>query len=71
MPRIKIDLVRCIGSARCRAQAPHTFKIVDDHSVVSDPSGDSNEAIVEAARRCPTKAIAVFDDNGQALFVPD
>jgi ferredoxin len=38
---------------------------------VSDPSGDPNKAIVEAARRCPTKAIAVFDDNGQALFVPD
>jgi ferredoxin len=71
MLKIKIDLVRCIGSAHCREQAPHTFKIVDDHSVVINPTGDPSQAIVEAARRCPTQAIAVFDDNGQPLFVPD
>ncbi len=71
MPRIKIDPLRCEGAGRCRTQAPHTFKIVNGQAKVIDPSGDPQLSIVEAARRCPTKAIAVFDDDGQPLFVAD
>jgi ferredoxin len=70
MSKVKIDLVRCTGSARCRAQAPHTFAIVGDHSQVTNPQGDPIEAIVEAARSCPTQAIAAFDEDGKPLFVP-
>jgi ferredoxin len=70
MSRIKIDLVRCIGSARCRAQAPHTFAIVGDHSQVTNPQGDPIEAIIKAAQSCPTQAIAAFDEEGKPLFVP-
>ena len=71
MLRIKIDLLRCEGAGGCHVQAPHTFKMVNGQAKVIDPSGDPQLSIVEAARRCPTKAIAVFDDNGQPLFVPD
>jgi ferredoxin len=69
MPRIKVDLLRCEGAGRCRLQAPHTFTILNGQAKVIDPSGDPLEAMIEAARHCPTKAIAVFDDNGQPLFV--
>ena len=71
MPRIKIDLLRCEGAGRCQIQAPHTFKIVNGQAKVIVPSGDPQPSIVEAARRCPTKAIAVFDDDGQPLFISD
>jgi len=71
MPRIKIDPLRCEGTGRCRAQAPHTFKVFNDKARVIHPPGDPIEAIVKAARRCPTLAIAVFDDSGQPLFIPN
>ena len=71
MPRIKIDPLRCEGTGRCRAQAPHTFKVFNDKARVIHPPGDPIEAIVQAARRCPTLAIAVFDDGGQPLFIPN
>jgi len=71
MPGIKVDLLRCEGAGRCRMNSPHTFKIINGQARVMNPSGDPIEAIVEAARRCPTKAIAVFDDDGQPLFVND
>ena len=71
MPRIKIDPLRCEGTGRCRAHAPHTFQVFNDQAKIVNPTGDPIEAIVQAARRCPTKAIAVFDDDGQPLFVPN
>ncbi len=71
MPRIKVDLLACEGAGRCRKEAPHTFKMVNGQASVIQPAGDPVEAIIEAARRCPTKAIAVFDDNGQPLFIAD
>jgi len=71
MPRIKIDPLRCEGTGRCRAQAPHTFKVFNDRARVIHPPGDPIEAIVQAAQRCPTLVIAVFDDNDQPLFIPN
>ena len=71
MPRIKVDPLRCDGAGRCRSQAPHTFKVINGRAKVIDPTGDPQSAIVQAARLCPTKAIAIFDDDGQPLFVPD
>jgi ferredoxin len=71
MPRIKIDPLRCEGAGRCRVQAPHTFKVLNDRAEVVSPTGDPIKAIVAAARRCPTRAIAVFDDDGAPLFIPN
>ena len=71
MPRIKVDTLACEGAGRCRILAPHAFKIVNGQAQVADPAGDPIEAIVEAAQRCPAKAIAVFDDDGQPLFIPN
>ncbi len=70
MPRIKIDPLRCEGTGRCRAHAPHTFQVFNDQARIVNSAGDPIEAIVKAARRCPTQAIAVFDDDGQPLFIP-
>jgi hypothetical protein len=39
---------------------------------VIDPKADSDEKIVLAARICPTKAIAVHEeDTGKKLYPPD
>jgi ferredoxin len=71
MPRIKVDVLRCEGAGRCRVRAPHTFKVINGLAQVINPHDDPIEAIVEAARHCPALAIAVFDDDGQPLFVAD
>lgn len=66
-----MDVMRCVGAARCRKQAPHTFKLVEDHAQVINPEGDPPEQILQAARLCPAHAIAVFDHDGKPLFVPE
>ncbi len=71
MRRIKVDWVRCVGSARCRVAAPHTFKLVEDQAHVINPQGDPIERVIQAARQCPAGAIAVFDQDGQPLFISE
>jgi len=68
MPRIEVNYDRCIGSAVCRATALNTFDVEDDQCVVLDPEGDPLERILEAAERCPTQALTVYDDEGRRLF---
>ncbi len=67
--RIKVNGLRCVGSARCRVAAPHTFRLVEDQAQVFNPQGDPIDRILQAARQCPTGAIAVFDQDGQPLFI--
>jgi len=70
--RITVDHGRCVGNAMCLATAPSTFEH-DEHrqSVVVDPAGDPEEAIVRAARSCPTAAITVeVAETGERLFPP-
>jgi ferredoxin len=68
MPRIDINLETCIGAACCRAEAPSTFDVMDNKSEVIDPNGDPLAVILEAARRCPTQSISIFDDGGNRLW---
>jgi ferredoxin len=57
---IHIDRERCIGSGNCVFWAPGTFDLDDEgKSIVIDPSGDDDEAVVNAADGCPTNAIAL------------
>lgn len=68
MPRIEINQGTCIGVACCRAEASNTFDVIDNKSEVVDPSGDPLEAILEAAQRCPTQSITVYNDEGAQLW---
>lgn len=56
----KVDKEKCIGCGACAAVAPNTFKIGDDgKSEVSDPAGDPEETIKQAADSCPVQAISI------------
>jgi ferredoxin len=60
MIRIEIDGDKCVGSGNCVFWAPGTFDLDDDgHSVVVDPTGDSEDRIRVAAEGCPANAISV------------
>jgi ferredoxin len=67
--RIEIEIDRdvCMGSGNCVFTAPGVFELDDDSIArVVDPDASSEEAILTAARQCPTRAITVRRD-GQAL----
>jgi ferredoxin len=64
---IEIDRDSCMGSGNCVYTAPGVFELDDDSIArVVDPDAATEEAIVTAARQCPTHAITVRRD-GEAL----
>jgi ferredoxin len=73
MPRklkITVDLNICVGNAMCETFATNTFALNEDRqSTVTNPDGDSEEQVLEAAENCPVTAITVADaETGEQLF---
>jgi len=65
-PEIRIDRSLCMGSGQCSWYAPNTFDQDDETiAIVTDPGGDSLEAIAAAADYCPTRAISIADGAGR------
>ena len=61
---IDIDRDACMGSGNCTFAAPGVFELDDDSIArVVDPQASSEEAVVTAARQCPTHAITVRRDG--------
>jgi len=69
--RIKIDRSLCTGYAECVGIAPEVFRLGDDNvSVVIDPEGTEDEAILDAARACPVDAITLVDEIEEQVWPP-
>jgi ferredoxin len=68
--RIRVDHTRCVGNAMCEALVPSVFRLNDNRqSEVVNPTGDTEETILEAAVNCPVSAIFVEDaQTGARLF---
>ncbi len=67
--RIHVDQGACIGTGDCVRIAPQVFEFDDRlRSAVKDPNGASPATILKAARKCPTVAITVEDDQGNLLW---
>jgi len=68
--RVTVDPELCMGSGECVRIAPTAFAI-DDESNVSRPLPGAQvvplDVLLEAARACPTNAIAVRADDGAVL----
>jgi ferredoxin len=63
--QIDIDRDACMGSGNCVFTAPGVFELDDDSIArVVDPEASPEEAVVTAARQCPTHAITVRQDGG-------
>lgn len=64
--RIKVHPDKCIGAGHCVAQAPDAFSQNEDDGVVilllETPGVDRHEAVLSAARMCPTSAIEVVEE---------
>ncbi|OHA49824.1 MAG: hypothetical protein A3A80_01110 [Candidatus Terrybacteria bacterium RIFCSPLOWO2_01_FULL_44_24] len=67
--RIEIDRELCIGAATCISIAGEVFELDGENkSVVKNPKGADDETILMAAQSCPTKAIKVFDEDGNQIY---
>jgi ferredoxin len=65
---VEVDRDLCIGSGNCVYGAPGTFALDDDEvAYVLDPGASPEDAIVQAARRCPSRAITVRRDGASLV----
>lgn len=67
--KIVVDRDLCIGAASCVAIAPGVFALDDEDKayVVNDKAAD-NETILLAAQSCPTRAILLYDEDGNQIY---
>jgi ferredoxin len=61
----QVDELACAGHGDCAVLAPDVFDLQDIAIVVGTGPDD---LILEAARACPSTAIAVFDDSGRQVY---
>lgn len=68
--RIRVNHDKCVGNAMCVSVTPLVFVLNKDlQSEAVNPTGDTEEKILEAAENCPVSAITVEDaDTGERLF---
>jgi ferredoxin len=63
----KVDELACAGHGDCAVVAPDVFDLEDIAIVIGRGTDDS---VLEAARACPSTAIAVYDDQTGAQIYP-
>jgi ferredoxin len=65
---VVIDRALCVGSGPCFVLAPRAFTLDQTmKATVLDPSAESEEVLLDAARECPTQAIYV-SRQGKPLY---
>jgi ferredoxin len=64
---VVVDRETCMGSGMCIVYAPHTFAHDEEaKAVVQHPSGDPMDAVRAAVEACPTGALALVPNDGEA-----
>ena len=67
--RIFVDRDLCIGAASCIAIAPAVFALDEENkAIVVNDKGADDETILLAAQSCPTRAIILFDEEGNQIY---
>jgi ferredoxin len=63
-----IDRALCVGSGPCFVVAPRAFALDPDmKAMVLEPAAEDEEALLVAARECPTQAI-FLSRHGKPLY---
>lgn len=66
---VSIDQSRCIGAANCVHIAPTAFQLDEENiAYLVDPSSVDDETLLDAARSCPTDAIYLDTQEGEAVY---
>ncbi|HKP52471.1 MAG TPA: ferredoxin [Chloroflexia bacterium] len=66
---VSIDQSRCIGAGNCVHIAPTVFQLDEENiAYLLDPGSVDDETLLDAARSCPTNAIYLDTEDGQAVY---
>ena len=66
---VSIDQSRCIGAGNCVHIAPTVFQLDEENiAYLLDPGSVDDETMLDAARSCPTNAIYLDTEDGQAVY---
>ncbi len=69
--RVEISKKKCQAFGNCIAKAPAVFVLGADKKVgLVDPAGAPDQTILQAAKSCPYRAIAVSNEQGEQIFPP-
>jgi ferredoxin len=69
--RIEISKKKCQAFGNCIARAPTVFALAEDKKVaLVDTAGAADDTILQAAKSCPYRAIAVSNEHGEQIFPP-
>ncbi|MFI8778122.1 ferredoxin [Brachybacterium paraconglomeratum] len=64
--RFDVDVHKCVGAGVCALAAPDVFDQNDDDGIVvvleANPPSAQDDAVREAAARCPAAVIALRED---------
>jgi ferredoxin len=67
--KIVVDRDLCIGAASCVAVSGVTFELDEENkAVVTSADTAEDDELIAAAESCPTKAILLYDKDGQLIF---
>ncbi len=66
---VSVDQDICTGAATCVALAVKAFGLNGDNKAILLDTADeeTREALIDAARSCPTGAIKVVDEHGKSV----
>ncbi|KIE52448.1 MAG: ferredoxin [Acidimicrobiaceae bacterium] len=66
--RLEIESDDCMSSGKCVADYPNAFEFDEEElaKLVSEGSLSDDE-IIRVARNCPSRAILVFDEEGNSV----
>jgi ferredoxin len=69
--RVSVDKDVCISSGKCVADYPQAFRFDDDEiaETTSDADTLADDAMITAARNCPSGAVQVFDQAGEVVEI--
>ena len=63
--RLEIESDDCMSSGKCVADYPYVFEFDDEElAKLTSEATLSDDEIIRVARNCPSRAILVFDENG-------
>ena len=67
--RVEIDTDECMSNGKCVADNPDAFGFDDDELAVVLPGAASldDQALLTAARRCPSGAVVLYDEAGERV----
>ncbi len=67
--RIEINIDDCMSSGKCVADHPSAFDFDEDElaMLIDDGRALSDEQMLRVARNCPSRAIVLYDDDGNQI----